>query len=104
MTYLLAHVKLKYGAENFRDFNSLVTELLPAQEAATGWKLVYRLHAQTGRLWDVWHLWELRDQDHLAAGRAAMRDSPELGKMLKRLSTYVASEKIRVAESIPADY
>jgi len=31
VTYLLAHVKLKYGAENFRDFNSLVTDLLSAQ-------------------------------------------------------------------------
>jgi hypothetical protein len=30
-----------------------------------------------------------------------MRDSPELGKMLTRLSTYIASEKIRIAESIP---
>ena len=100
MTYLLAHVKLKYGADNFREFNALVTELLPLQEGATGWKLVHRLHAQTGRLWDVWHLWELKDQEHLAAGRAAMRNSPELGEMFKRLSAHIVSEKVRVAETI----
>src|SRR4051812_45194895 len=100
MTYMLAHVQLKYGGEYFQKFNAAISDLVPIQEEKTGWKLVHRFHSQTGPVWEMFHLWEMSDISQLAAGRAAMRGDAALAEIAKRASECIAHEEIRIVEEV----
>jgi hypothetical protein len=99
--YVLANITLKPGPQNLSEFNDLITRIAPLQEAACGWRLVHRLVAQTGRLWEVCHLWEVQDANHVAEGRVAIRNAdPALAELAGMAGQYVLSEDLRYLESV----
>jgi hypothetical protein len=99
--FVLANITLKPGPQNLNEFNDLITRIAPLQEAACGWKLAQRLVAQTGRLWEVCHLWEVRDANHVAEGRAAIRNADSaLAELARKAGEYVLSEELRYLESV----
>jgi hypothetical protein len=100
MTFMLGHTQIKAGGEYFQQFNAASSELVPTQEAKPGWKLVHRLHCQSGPVGQMWHLWEMSDITQLDSGRAAMRGAGALAEIAKRASECTTHEEVRIVEEV----
>jgi hypothetical protein len=99
MTYLLAQLRLKEGADNASTFFKAFDEVEAMHEPITGWRLLYRLHAPNGDAREVWHLWDMgAEPDARARGRAAIQAHELLRETMMRGSACVESEVTRELE------
>ena len=98
--YMLAQVKLKFGAANLERFTK---ELLPEVQRLMeqgGIRLKHCMVTQVGQLFEMWDLWELGDSTDTARVGELMAD-PACAPLLAALSEVIESEHTRVLASVP---
>jgi len=100
-TFMLAKLKLKYGIQNLNQYNEAMIDVRHFFEKG-GVRLVQGLVTRVGPLYEVWNLWEVEDQGHIARIFATEGHiEPRHITAHLKLQEIVIEEEVRFLEALP---
>ena len=97
---MLAQLQLKYGIGNLQRYNEAMLLIREAFENE-GVRLRHAMITRVGRLYEVWNLWEIEDQGHIARAFAGMIKRADAMSIAESLSDIVEYEDVRFLEALP---
>lgn len=100
MAYMIAHIQLRHGAKAREKFNENFAALLPGFEKV-GWKLSGAYTSEIGKLNELWHIWEVRDANHISEAMVSLRADPEWAELARELSEVIETEQLQSVRTQP---
>ncbi len=97
---MLAQLQLKYGPESLRKYNETMKKVRSFFEGE-GVVLLHGAVTRVGPLYEVWNLWRIEDQGHIARAFGNAGSYPHLSSVNGELAEVVESETVRFLESLP---